>query len=177
MKKVSVLLTSILAFSSLVFFFSATATAQSTYTPYNLDGTWEISGTSRDVNWSGERSAGTIRNVTVYICQDDDVVLDDEPNLFLYSEGDVEPFDPFYGFVRGSLFSLYKENADNCIGAFDFNLGREMITGFIHNDGNRLRGKGVGFDSDYDCGSVWSYSIRARRVGDLPTSFDCPTWS
>jgi hypothetical protein len=175
MRKVSVLLSSILIFSLIVFLFSSTATTQP---PYDLEGQWEVSVTIMGDDWGGDRgidSVGHGKGVLI-ICQYDFDEFNPDytrPNLYVADPNDTGILDPFYGFIQGSLFSLYKENCDNCDEESNL-LGREMIIGHIYDDGNKFRGQGMGFDSNFDCGGTWSYPIIAKRIGGLPNGYTCP---
>jgi hypothetical protein len=142
MKKVSVLLTSILIFSLIVFLFSSTATTQP---PGYLTGIWEVSFAIVGDGWDGEKFVETAKIEGVVICHYDFEDDYTSPNLYVAFPDDPPPIDPFYGVAQGGQFALYKENCDNC-GGPSVNLGREMIIGYINDDGNILRGKGVGFD-------------------------------
>lgn len=123
----------------------------------SLQGTWECSISGKDTGWGGQADGLTQRGVILYIYQTSYEA--NVPNLSAVPEDD--PADPFEGFVQGNQFSLYKNNQHG-----DPNVGREIIVGKMNKKGNTLTGKGTGFDSNTDWGSVWSYTFHAKKVSD-----------
>jgi len=169
MKRLSVLLTSIITLSLMVSVSPPTATAEP-----NLTGTWEIFATVIGSGWYGDGFVEPIKGEIVYICQTDLNFPYMTPNVYVYSLAD--PPDPFLGFQQGDLFSFFKQNVGPCD---PNNVGLEMITGHVYQNDNKLSGKGMGFDSNADCGGTWSYRFRAKRIGALPESLPpdfSPPW-
>lgn len=129
--------------------------------PPNLTGWWEFSVNNVDRNWWGEKEREFI-SCTAYITYIDPPLEPTEPNLTIdLTDSD----DDFIGFAHDHMFSFYKENIDNC-GGPDVNFGREIIVGWVNEDGTRMRGKGMGFDSNPDCGGTWSYVFMARKISE-----------
>ena len=85
-----------------------------------------------------------------------------EPNLLIDVPDSV---DDFVGFARSDMFAVHKENVDNC-GGPPLNFGREVITGTMNKKGTMWKGKGIGFDSNPECGGPWSYRIIAKKISD-----------
>jgi hypothetical protein len=122
----------------------------------NLQGTWELSISGKDTGWNGQTEGIRDKGI-LFIYQ-----VSYEPNVpNLTAIPEDDPADPFQGFVQGDQFSFYKNNQHG-----DPNLGREIIVGKINKKGNALAGKGVGFDSNPDWGSAWSYTFRAKKISD-----------
>lgn len=122
----------------------------------NLQGTWGLSISGKDTGWNGQTEGIRDKGILVIyqVSYEPNV-----PNLTAIPEDD--PADPFQGFAQGDQFSFYKNNQHG-----DPNLGREIIVGKINKKGNALAGKGVGFDSNPDWGSAWSYTFRAKKISD-----------
>jgi hypothetical protein len=131
----------------------------------NLTGTWELSLTLFGDEWDGGKYVERGKDYEFYICHTPEIPWDYlTPNLLFYFTDD--PNDPFYGFAQGGFFGLFKENVGHL--EPDINLGREMMIGKISRDGTVLKGDGIGFDSNYYRGSIWTYNIKAEKIGDLP---------
>lgn len=122
----------------------------------NLQGTWQLSISGKDTVWNGQ-TEGMKDTGKLFIYQSP--YESNVPNITVVPENDPE--DPFQGFVQGNQVSFYKNNHHG-----DPNLGREMLVGKINKKGNSLTGKGIGFDSNTDWGSAWSYTFRAKKISD-----------
>lgn len=126
----------------------------------NIQGTWEVSISGKDTSWSGQ-AEGMKDKGKLFIYQS--LYQANVPNLSAIPEGD--PDDLFEGFIQDKQFSLYKNNQHGTP-----NLGREIIVGKLNKKGNVLSGKGMGFDSNTDWGSTWSYNFQAKKISDtVPT--------
>jgi len=129
--------------------------------PQDLTGTWEVHMIGEGTDWGEdpEHGAGSVTLTFTFI---GGVVDPTEPNLIV----DVpDSDDDFVGFARDDMFAVHKENIDNC-GGSALNLGREVITGRMNNKGTRFKAKGMGFDSNPECGGTWSYTLIAKKVSD-----------
>ena len=122
----------------------------------SVQGTWEFSISGKDTSWMGQ-AEGMKDKGKLFIYQS--TYQANVPNLSTISEND--PDDPFEGFIQGNQFSLHKNNQHGTP-----NLGREIIVGKLNKKGNVLSGKGMGFDSNTDWGSTWSYNFRAKKISD-----------
>lgn len=129
--------------------------------PQDLTGTWEIHMIGEGADWGDEpdHEAGSI---TLTITHIEGVLDPTVPNLII----DVpDSDDDFFGFARNDMFAVHKENIDNC-GGPSLNFGREMIIGTMNKNGKRFKAKGMGFDSDPECGGTWSYTLIAKKISD-----------
>jgi len=129
----------------------------------NLQGTWSGTVPVKDTDWNGKKESDRVTFI-FYIYQTP--YVPDEPNLTVVPADD--PSDPFDGFVQGKVFSLYKNNkhAEKFGG---LNVGREIIIGTLSKDGKTLTGSGIGFDSNTEWGSTWSYTFKAKKTSnDVP---------
>lgn len=126
--------------------------------PPDLTGWWEFSVNNVDKNWWSEKTKEMLSG-TLYITYSSPADPT-EPNLTIDLSDDD---DDFIGFAHDRMFAFYKENIDNC-GGPAVNFGREIIVGTIDRSGTRMRGKGMGFDSNPGCGGTWSYSFVAHKI-------------
>ena len=129
-----------------------------------LQGTWDVTLTSSLEGWGEEMTLETLPK-TLYIYERPGGP--DVPDLLVVFESDVS--DTFEGFLRGNRFVLHKEDAEKF---GDANVGHEIITGKVVQDGALLMGNGIGFDSNPDWGAMWSYQFVGRKVSaDVPEEY------
>lgn len=131
----------------------------------NIQGTWQLSISGKGTGWNGQ-TEGMKNTGKLFIYQTS--YQSNVPNLTAVPENDLE--DPFQGFIQGNQVSLYKNNQHG-----DPNLGREILIGKINKKGNALTGKGMGFDSNTEWGSTWSYTFRAKKISDSVPPPPVPT--
>jgi len=129
--------------------------------PQDLNGTWEVHMIGEGTDWGEDPEHGA-GSVTLTFTVIGGVVDPTVPNLII----DVpDSDDDFFGFARNDMFAVHKENIDNC-GGPSLNFGREMIIGTMNKNGKRFKAKGMGFDSDPECGGTWSYTLIAKKISD-----------
>ena len=125
----------------------------------DLQGTWSFHVMNTDVAWNqkvAEDGQGAFVG-ELYIYQGE--YFPNELNLLVVPTDD--PTDPFFGFVQGRRIALFKANQHG-----EPNMGFEMMTGVVAQDSTRIQSNGVGFDSNPDWGSTWSYKLLARKISD-----------
>ncbi len=170
MKKLSLFSTSCLTFALMTFFFTQITIAQPPAPP-DITGCWGFTVNIVDRDWYGlsgsENGSGTF-----FIAPSGVSNPNTDPNFLIDLPGTDDDFDAW---VHDGVFSFYKENVDNCPGAGG-NFGREMIIGTVNNTGTRLEGSGMGFDSNLNCGSTWSYSFIATKTSDSPCPSKAMSW-
>jgi hypothetical protein len=124
---------------------------------FDLSGEWVFSIINTDKIWDGSAQVKVSQhNATILPVEFSD---DTEPNYYIDLAGTD---DDFIGFVRENTFAFYKENLDNC-GGPEVNFGREIITGIIFTSVESIIGKGMGFDSNIECGGTWFYQFRGKK--------------